>query len=69
MIQASRAATGPRADRCPAANGTSGAMARSDNRSASPRTELPVVIRAWGSPAANVWPRMGLVVDGRIAES
>lgn len=28
-----------------------------------------VVIRAWGSPAANVWPQMGLVVDGRIAES
>ena len=28
-----------------------------------------VVIRAWGSPAANVWPEMGLVVDGRILES
>jgi len=28
-----------------------------------------VVIRAWGSPAANVWPEMGLMVDGRIVKS
>ena len=28
-----------------------------------------VVIRAWGSPAANVWPEMALMVDGRIAKS
>jgi len=28
-----------------------------------------VVVRAWGSPAAGVWPEMGLMVDGRIAKS
>jgi GH35 family endo-1,4-beta-xylanase len=28
-----------------------------------------VAIRAWGSPAANVWPEMALTVDGRIAKS
>ena len=28
-----------------------------------------MVIRAWGSPAANVWPEMALMVDGRIAKS
>jgi len=28
-----------------------------------------VVIRAWGSPAANVWPKMALMVDGRINKS
>ena len=28
-----------------------------------------VVIRAWGSPAADVWPEMALMVDGRIAKS
>jgi len=27
-----------------------------------------VVIRAWGSPAANVWPKMAFMVDGRIAK-
>ncbi len=28
-----------------------------------------VAIRAWGRPAANVWPEMALMVDGRIAKS
>ncbi len=28
-----------------------------------------VVIRAWGSRAANVWPEMAFMVDGRIAKS
>ncbi len=28
-----------------------------------------VVIRAWGSPAANVWPKMALMVDGRAIKS
>jgi len=28
-----------------------------------------IVIRAWGSPAAGVWPKMALVVDGRPAKT
>ena len=28
-----------------------------------------VVVRAWGSPAANVWPEMALTVDGRTIKS
>ena len=28
-----------------------------------------VVIRAWGSPAAGVWPEMAFMVDGRIVKS
>ena len=28
-----------------------------------------IVVRAWGSPAATVWPEMGLMVDGRMIKS
>ena len=28
-----------------------------------------VVVRAWGSPAAGVWPEMALVVDGRAVKT
>ena len=33
------------------------------------RWQLPVVFRAWGSPAAGVWPEMALLVDGRAVKT
>ena len=37
-------------------------------RFAAPGT-YAVVVRAWGSPAADVWPEMALLVDGRVIQT
>ena len=28
-----------------------------------------IVVQAWGSPAAEVWPEMGFMIDGRVAKT
>jgi hypothetical protein len=70
IIQAAKAATrtegGPTPDG--AWNLWSNGRVGQPIRIAAPGT-YQVVIRAWGSPAANVWPEMALMVDGRIATS